>query len=208
MPLTFPNQRTVIVHREKAQSDFLGIKNENWQAAARDLRPHALVLYLYLASNRDNYELALSPAAVLEAVGMPRSTYHDQFHVLVSKGYLVPKHGNTYEFYEVPRPRDEIQRSSQESKVLAVGQANENGTSAGIGVEQAVHNVEQRDIQINNNMISHKQGTINNIDSANPKEEVSLIPPIKEIVLKKKPTAKGKIDFEEFQKPKKQEFIF
>ena len=119
--MTFPNQRTVRVHRERAESDFLGIKNENWKAAARDLSAHAFKLYIYLASNKDNYKLALSPAAVLEAVGMPRSTYHDQFHVLESKGYLVPKHGNTYEFYEVPRPRGEIQRSSQESKVLAVG---------------------------------------------------------------------------------------
>lgn len=27
---TFPNQRTVTVHREAAKSDFLGIKNANW----------------------------------------------------------------------------------------------------------------------------------------------------------------------------------
>ena len=27
---TFPNQRTVTVHREAAKSDFLGIKNVNW----------------------------------------------------------------------------------------------------------------------------------------------------------------------------------
>ena len=101
-PITFPNQRTVKVHREKAKSDFLGIKNENWQAASRDLGAYALQLYLYLASNADNYTLALSPAAVREAVGMCRSTYGDQFDKLVLKGYLVPSHGNTYEFYEVP----------------------------------------------------------------------------------------------------------
>jgi len=61
---TFPNQRMVCVHRERASADFLGIKNENWMAAARDLSAHALKLYLYLASNADNYKLALSPAAV------------------------------------------------------------------------------------------------------------------------------------------------
>lgn len=27
---TYPNQRTIKVHREKATTDFLGIKNENW----------------------------------------------------------------------------------------------------------------------------------------------------------------------------------
>lgn len=90
------------VHREPIKSDFLGIKNENWQAASRDLGAHALQLYLYLASNANNYTLALSPAAIRDAIGMARSTYHDQFSKLVNKGYLVHSHGNTYNFYEVP----------------------------------------------------------------------------------------------------------
>lgn len=77
MPDTYPNQRMICVHREPVSSNFLGIKNENWQAACKDLRPHAFALYLYLASNRDQYQLALSPAAVADAIGMPRSTYHD-----------------------------------------------------------------------------------------------------------------------------------
>ena len=46
MPNTVPNQRVVAIHREHASSDFLGIKNEHWQAAARDLGAHALMLYL------------------------------------------------------------------------------------------------------------------------------------------------------------------
>ena len=89
MPYTVANQRKVRVHRERASADFLGIKNENWKAAARDLKPHALLLYMYIASNADKYELALSPAAITAEIGMPRSTYHDQFKVLVNKGYLV-----------------------------------------------------------------------------------------------------------------------
>ena len=91
------------IHRESVKTDFLGIKNENWQSASRDLGAHALMLYLYLASNANNYTVALSPAAVRQAIGMARSTYHDQFHKLVDRGYLVPSHGNTFEFYEVPQ---------------------------------------------------------------------------------------------------------
>ena len=34
---------------------------------------------------------------------MARSTYHDQFNKLIDKGYLILSHGNTYEFYEVPK---------------------------------------------------------------------------------------------------------
>ena len=47
MPKTVPNQRLVAIHRERAASDFLGIKNSSWQAAARDLGAQALMLYLY-----------------------------------------------------------------------------------------------------------------------------------------------------------------
>lgn len=103
MPRTVANQRTVYVHRERATSDFLGIKNANWQAAARDLGAHALLLYMYFASNADGYALALSPAAIRQAVGMPPQTYRDQFLKLLDKGYLVDKGHNHYEFHERPQ---------------------------------------------------------------------------------------------------------
>ena len=103
MPNTVPNQRTVKIHREAVKSDFLGIKNENWQAASRDLGAHGLRLYLYLAANANNYALALSPAAARAAIGIPRSTFFDQFAILVDKRYLVPGAGNTYDFYETPQ---------------------------------------------------------------------------------------------------------
>ncbi len=35
--ISYPNQRMVRVHREKITNDFLGIKNENWQNAIKDL---------------------------------------------------------------------------------------------------------------------------------------------------------------------------
>lgn len=81
------------------------------------MRPHAFLLYLYLASNANNYTLALSPAAVRQEIGMARSTYHDQFHVLLDKGYLVPTHGNTYEFFEVPQPRPGTHPGNELSEV-------------------------------------------------------------------------------------------
>lgn len=103
MPNTVPNQKVIHIHRERASSNFLGIKNENWQAASRTLGAHALRLYLYLASNADNYEIALSPAAIEAAIGMPRSTYHDQFRKLVNFGYIIAKDGNKFDFYETPQ---------------------------------------------------------------------------------------------------------
>lgn len=104
MPDTYPNQRLVAIHRERAASDFLGIKNSNWQAAARDLGAQALMLYLYFASNANGFMLALSPAAIRQAVGMPASTYRDQFIKLLDKGYLVQRgESKTYDFYETPQ---------------------------------------------------------------------------------------------------------
>ena len=40
----------VNIHRIRLTTDFLGIKNENWQAAARDLGAQGLMLYLYLSA--------------------------------------------------------------------------------------------------------------------------------------------------------------
>lgn len=105
MPTTYPNQKTVVIHREPVKSDFLGIQNENWMAALRDLRPFAFSLYLYFAANANNFTMALSPVAVRNAIGMARQTYNDQIEKLIEGGYLVPSHGNTYDFYEVPQPR-------------------------------------------------------------------------------------------------------
>jgi hypothetical protein len=114
MPESFPNQRMITVHREEVKSDFLGIKNENWQAASRDLGAHALRLYLYLAANANNYTFALSPADIRQRIGMPNSTYRDQFLILVDKGYLVQSGSNKYDFYEVPQ---RVTHASSESAI-------------------------------------------------------------------------------------------
>ena len=117
--VSVPNQRIITVKRETPKSDFLGIKNENWQAAARNLTPHAMMLYFYLASNKDNYTFALSPAAVRQAIGMARSTYHDQFHNLVDKGYLVRVSGNQYVFYEKPHTSPESNNVATSANIVA-----------------------------------------------------------------------------------------
>lgn len=101
--MTYPNQKKVVIHREKFERDFLGISNDNWNAACRDLGAHAAILYLYFASNADNFNLALSPVAVENAIGMPRSTYYDQLNKLIKKGYIVRRKGNIYDFYETPQ---------------------------------------------------------------------------------------------------------
>lgn len=101
--VTYPNQKVINVHRETPQSDFLGIKNDNWMAASKDLTPHSMMLYFYFAANKNNYQFAFSPVAVNTQIGMAKSTCHDQFKNLVNKGYLVQRdNSNIYDFYERP----------------------------------------------------------------------------------------------------------
>ena len=107
---TVPNQKVVHIHRAPLNKDngFLGINNANWKSAARILGAQAFLLYIYFAANKDNFVLAMSPAAIMTDIGMPRSTYHDQLRKLKSLGYLVEENGRLH-FYEVPKSETRIQ---------------------------------------------------------------------------------------------------
>ena len=84
------------------EGNFLLIKKSNLYEAYRTLNATALCLYLFLAGNKDGFNLEYSPKAIHAEMGMPESTCRDQFKVLVEKGYLVPKHegSNIFDFYE------------------------------------------------------------------------------------------------------------
>lgn len=200
MPETFPNQRMVKVHRERATANFLGIKNENWQAASRDLGAHGLQLYLYLASNADNYTLALSPAAVRQAIGLKRSTYHDKFHELEEKGYLVNTHGNTFEFYEVPQAAAQIKKS-----VTIDGLDFEECPSSDTPICSNGQGMLSDNIEINNRD-SMTDSSINK-DNESARQMEQFIPKVKEVVIKR-PKAEGKNRPVCNPKPKEEEFVF
>ena len=198
-PVTYPNQRLVRVHRERAAKDFLGIKNENWMAASRTLGATALRLYLYLAANADNYTLALSPAAITRDIGMARSTYTDQFKVLVNMGYLVPAGGNTYDFYEVPQT---VTRTKNDA--AADGQDFEECTADGQEQPQTATVGTGDMIEINNNELT------DNADINNQNESPSVTvfyPKVKEITIPR-PVAEGKKRPKPIEQPKKDVFEF
>lgn len=199
-PITFPNQRMVRVHRERATSDFLGIKNENWQAASRDLGAHALQLYLYLASNANNYTVALSPVAVRQAIGMARSTYHDQFHKLVDRGYLVPSTGNTFEFYEVPQAATQTQKEVSANGLDFEENPCRDEQAASVGLSVLPENTE----------INNMTDTPNNTGINNRLDESAVViqkPQIKEVVIPR-PVAEGRGRPKAVEQPKKAVFDF
>ena len=101
---TVPNQKTVYIHKEPVNYDFLQVSNKEWQYASRTLEPIGLQLYLYLAANKDKFKLALSKSAANNAIGIKHTSYYKYLKQLEEEGYLVPRGDSdaTYDFYTTP----------------------------------------------------------------------------------------------------------
>ena len=95
---TVPNQRIIKIHRKKYKTNFLQIGNEEWQEAYRKLTPSAFQIYLYLASNCNNFQLGLSQKAVEDQFGIKKTAYHTAINQLEELGYIRLIQGNIYEF--------------------------------------------------------------------------------------------------------------
>ena len=149
-----------------------------------------LNLYLYLAANADNYTFALSPADIRQTIGMPTSTYRDQFLKLVDKGYLVQSGSKKYEFYEVPQTRGaHIQSEEHATRGIDF----ENATNDGFSQAQTVQTDTAEDREINN--IDNTINTsINN--ELYPQRVVRIPSPIAEG--KKRPQEKPQEPIKEF----------
>ena len=161
------------------------------------------MLYMYLAANADGFNLALSPAAVRQATGMPRSTYQDQFIKLIDKGYLVQGSGNVYNFFETPQTsHGNIQASiitQPPNDVLNFEECTPDVSC----VDRAVPNVPTEDREINNREIETNNSEINN-NGLIITDNV-YIPKVKEIRI---PVPKAESKKQITPLPQKKEFIF
>ena len=101
---TYPNQKTVQIHKPAVHGDFLQIQNADWMEANKELGPFGLQLYLYFAANADGFNLELSPQAAENAAGITRTTFYKYLKLLEIHGYLVWQRSNGYAFYTVPQP--------------------------------------------------------------------------------------------------------
>ena len=139
------------------------------------------MLYMYLAANADGFNLALSPAAVRQAIGMPRSTYQDQFIKLIDKGYLVQGSGNVYNFFETPQPSHGTNQASIATQMPNDGLNFDECTTDVSYVDRAVPNVPTKDIEINNreiqtnNLRTNNSGLVITDDVYIPQEKVIKI---------------------------------
>lgn len=100
-----PNQRIAQVHKELTDDKhiYAKINNEALCKAALALNGSTFKLWIYFAKNQDNYQFELSAVAVKNYCGISDKTYRESVKELISKGYLVQRCKNYYDFYEVPR---------------------------------------------------------------------------------------------------------
>ncbi|MBE7015222.1 MAG: hypothetical protein E7417_00120 [Ruminococcaceae bacterium] len=123
-----------------------------------------MMLYLYLASNADGFNLALSPAAIKNAIGMPTTTYRDQLKKLINKGYLVQTGGNSFDFYETPNT-DAVSNTQNIQTCDTPTVLNfEECTYDDTVITRAVRDISSDIIEINNTENSINNNGINNSD--------------------------------------------
>lgn len=90
---TVANQRIIKIKKEATDNQHKYTTN-NLNALDEALKQltstGGFKLYMYLAKNQNNYELALSSADVNKCCGLAYTAYRTAFEELVDKGYLVP----------------------------------------------------------------------------------------------------------------------
>ena len=100
----YQNQKTIIIHRSNPLSEkkqYLAIDCQALSTAARLLTPSGFKLYLYLASNQNNYEKDYSPRDFSNVYGLSVDAARRAPADLVNCGYIIEENGKL-NFYETP----------------------------------------------------------------------------------------------------------
>lgn len=109
---TVPNQRIITIHKEKGTRANLYTMNvlDNLNEAMQTLENKAsFKLYMYLAQNQNDYEMALSSKDFFNTSGCGNTAYISAFEELVEKGYLIKDdlRKNRYDFYDKPQIQEQ-----------------------------------------------------------------------------------------------------
>ena len=137
--------------------------------ASQLLGPYGLQIYLYLAANADGWEMAFSPTAIEQDIGLKQSTCRDHLKDLIKFGYLVQKRdgSNCYDFHE--RPNDLI--STRATRVTKIENGN-NLEPHGGQDQRHTFTIDSDNREINNNTNSSNKAQTNN--EKVPEEESRL----------------------------------
>lgn len=151
---TYPNQKVIHINKNKYSANFLQIGINEWQQAYKELKPSTFAIYLYLASNADGFDLALSQQAIENSLGIKKTAYHTAIKELKERGYIQVIQGNVEAFFTAPVRKNELKTEE------AIFRKNELKSSQMRKEEFAKTNLKVRknDIEIDN------INNINNID--------------------------------------------
>lgn len=94
------NTTTIIIEKYSLKPPFFSIRKDSLLIAIRNLNEGALKLYLYLASNKEGYQLELINSRIVEDLKMTPREIRQAFDVLKEKGFLIPLNENCFTFYE------------------------------------------------------------------------------------------------------------
>ena len=105
---TYPNQKVIHINKNKYTANFLQVGIDEWQTAFKKFTPSAFAVYLYLASNADGFDLALSQKAIENALGIKKTAYHTAIEALKKEGYIEVLQGNIEVFHTAPVRKCEL----------------------------------------------------------------------------------------------------
>ena len=105
---TYPNQKVIHINKNKYSANFLQIGINEWQQAYKELKPSTFAIYLYLASNADGFDLALSQQAIENSLGIKKTAYHTAIKELKERGYIQIIQGNVEVFFTAPVRKNEL----------------------------------------------------------------------------------------------------
>lgn len=95
----YANQKTITIHKGKNLGVFCQVPKEALYSAARNLSYGAFKLWLYFASNADNYTFDFSFAHAYQNLDISKSTRTRAINELQELRYLIDRGNNHYDFY-------------------------------------------------------------------------------------------------------------
>lgn len=117
-----PNQRAITIHRDMPKDgakDYLCVFNKNLFAAMKNISGEvALKLYIYLLTNKDNYEFWYSPAHFCSTCAASPDAARRALKQLIELGYVIEFECNKLSFYEEPQKKTAILLGEEEKRYV------------------------------------------------------------------------------------------
>lgn len=115
---SFPNQRTVTIHKPAYSRNFVQVDIDDWQEAYATLTRSGFGLYLYCCGNKDDFKLELSSAAVQNALHISDSSYRRAVEELLEYGYFIPKNktNTKFDFFTTSQPTSYVPKPKKTKK--------------------------------------------------------------------------------------------